>query len=344
VNLFGVTGVVLVLVVVLVLLLVAMTATVLVARARRLDRLHVRTDAAAAGLAAALDRRAAVVRAVAATAGPVALGEDDRRRVRTAARAVTAAGGGDLDGEREEAENGLTHALASLDTSALPADLAAELADAHARVSVARRVHNDAVRDTRALRGRRMVRWLHLAGTAPVPRYFEIAEPGPAVADAPKAAQDAVRVVVVDGEDRVLLFEGVDPARPAEAFWFTPGGGVRPGEDPREAVVRTLAEETGLRVDPDEVSKPLWVREVVFEVGDVSYAGCEVFHLVRAGGAERIDTAGFTEHEARTVRGHRWWTAAELAVTLDVVHPHQLADLLADPATLEPASGPLAIH
>jgi hypothetical protein len=31
-------------------------------------------------------------------------------------------------------------------------------------------------------------------------------------------------------------------------------------------------------------------------------------------------------------------------VTLDVVHPHQLADLLADPATLEPASGPLAIH
>jgi hypothetical protein len=37
-------------------------------------------------------------------------------------------------------------------------------------------VHNDAVRDTLALRSRRLVRWLHLAGTAPMPAYFEIAD------------------------------------------------------------------------------------------------------------------------------------------------------------------------
>jgi hypothetical protein len=44
-------------------------------------------------------------------------------------------------------------------------------------VVIARRVYNDAVRDTLALRSRRMVRWLRLAGTAAAPRYFEIAEP-----------------------------------------------------------------------------------------------------------------------------------------------------------------------
>ncbi|MEJ2886986.1 NUDIX hydrolase [Actinomycetospora aeridis] len=349
-TLLGPTGVLVVIVVTAVLLLVIVTGAVLVARARRLDRLHVRTDAAAAGLAAVLDRRAAVVRAIAATAGPIALPDADRRALRAAARAATAtraAGEGALDAGREEAENDLTRALASLDTAALPADLAAELADAHARVSVARRVHNDAVRDTRALRGRRMVRWLRLAGTAPVPRYFEIAEPGPdglpAEPPAVRVAQDAVRAVVVDGDGRVLLFEGVDPARPAETFWFAPGGGVRTGEDPVAAVVRTVGEETGLLVLPDQVRGPLWVREVVFEADGTTYAGRELFCSVHVPTGD-IDSSTFTEHEARTVTGHRWWTPAELAVTLDVVHPHQLPDLLADPRALEPGPVPLAIH
>ncbi|PVY97306.1 NUDIX hydrolase [Actinomycetospora cinnamomea] len=349
-TLLGTAGVLVVLLAVAVLLLVAVTAGVLIARARRLDRLHVRTDAAAAGLAAALDRRAAVVRAIAATAGPVAVGDADRRALRAAARAAEAAGAaGDavLDADRETAENDLTRVLARLDTGALPADLAAELADAQARVSVARRVHNDAVRDTRALRGRRMVRLLRLAGSAPMPRYFEIAEPGPdalpGMPATPRAAQDAVRVVVVDGEGRVLLFQGVDPVRPAETFWFAPGGGVDPGEEPWEAAARTLGEETGLAVDPAEVRGPLWVRDVVFDAAGVTYAGRELFHAVHVPSGE-IDTSGFTEHEARTVRGHRWWTPAELAVTLDVVHPHQLPDLLADPAALEPGPAPLAIH
>ena len=40
-------------------------------------------------------------------------------------------------------------------------------------------MHNDAVRDTLDLRSRRLVRWLRLAGTAPAPVYFEIADPQP---------------------------------------------------------------------------------------------------------------------------------------------------------------------
>ena len=43
--------------------------------------------------------------------------------------------------------------------------------------ALARRFHNDAVRDTLALRERRPVRWLKLGGRAPLPTYFEIAEP-----------------------------------------------------------------------------------------------------------------------------------------------------------------------
>ena len=88
----------------------------------------------------------------------------------------------------EVAENTLTRRLAAVDLAALPAALAAELADAEQSVLIARRVHNDAVRDTLDLRSRRLVRWLRLAGTAPVPAYFEIADPQPWQPPAPAPA------------------------------------------------------------------------------------------------------------------------------------------------------------
>ncbi|MFC4944584.1 NUDIX hydrolase [Pseudonocardia sp. GCM10023141] len=129
-----------------------------VSRVRRLHRLHRRLDAARAGLEAALRRRVALATA----AGVLPVGGVD-------------VGGVGLGPEREAAENALGRALAGLDRAG-PADLA-ELGDAERQVALARRVHNDAVRDTLGLRSRRMVRWLRLAGTAPMPAYFEIADP-----------------------------------------------------------------------------------------------------------------------------------------------------------------------
>ena len=70
----------------------------------------------------------------------------------------------------------LSAALARTDASRRPAALVAELADAETRVMIARRFYNDAVRDTRSLGERRLVRRLHLGGTAPLPQFFEIIE------------------------------------------------------------------------------------------------------------------------------------------------------------------------
>ncbi|MBC3192637.1 NUDIX hydrolase [Pseudonocardia sp. C8] len=154
-------------------------------RVRRLHRLHVRVDAARAGLGMALDRRVAVALRVADVLGP-----PGNRRVRAAATALAAGPALAPDGRdpagsreaRETAENVLTRQLAAVDPAGLPGGLAAELADAQQLVVLARRVHNDAVRDTRVLRSRRLVRWLRLHGSAPEPVYFEIADPEPPVA------------------------------------------------------------------------------------------------------------------------------------------------------------------
>jgi hypothetical protein len=133
--------------------------------ATRLDRLHVRTDAAWVALDAALCRRA---RAVTALNGSLTLC--------CAADAVLRAGG---NLARAEVENELGRLLAVLDRRGLEPAYSGRLADAEQRVVIARQVYNDAVRDTLALRSRRTVRWLRLAGTAAAPRYFDIAEVAP---------------------------------------------------------------------------------------------------------------------------------------------------------------------
>lgn len=137
-------------------------------RATRLHRLNIRVDLARTSLLAALDRRAVVARVIAASYPDQAL-----------AAALTAAADGAEDaepGDREPAENRLAMVLAQTDPEARPAALTAELADAQARVSIARRFYNDSVRDARTLGERRMVRFLRLGGHAELPEYFEISE------------------------------------------------------------------------------------------------------------------------------------------------------------------------
>ncbi|CAL4858330.1 NUDIX hydrolase [Microbacterium sp. MM2322] len=59
----------------------------------------------------------------------------------------------------------------------------------------------------------------------------------------------AAYAVVTDG-DRILLAHWNSPTRPA---WTMPGGGLDPGEDPMDAAVREVLEETGFHVELDGI-------------------------------------------------------------------------------------------
>ena len=179
------------------LLLAVLIAAVLTAwivlTLTRLDRLHARVDAAQAAMDAQLVRRAAAVQHLAEMPGsglPTELAE----RTAAAARTALAAPGGtgaDLQpaSERQRAENQVGHAISELAgyRDRLPPAAAGELAEAAARVLIARRFFNDAVRDTRTLRARRMPRLLHLAGRRELPQYFDIDDSSPFAADGGRA-------------------------------------------------------------------------------------------------------------------------------------------------------------
>ncbi|MCZ7439210.1 NUDIX hydrolase [Micromonospora sp. WMMC241] len=133
----------------------------------------------------------------------------------------------------------------------------------------------------------------------------------------------AARVLLVDADDRVLLFHGSDPARPGHRYWFTPGGGLDPGETPAECAARELTEETGLRLTPAELGTPVWSETIEFPFDGVWYRQEQEFFLARVPRWE-VDTAGFNAVERATVHGHRWWTAAELADTAERYYPPDL--------------------
>jgi hypothetical protein len=154
----------------------------------RLDRLHARVDGAWAALDAQLVRRAAALQHVAEspdsgapdrlrdpcdTAAKQALSVEDAKRSASV----------DVDqyrSRRQAAENTVGRMIGELADVAvmLHPVAAAELQEGAARVRVARRFYNDAVRDTRALRSRRMPRLLHLAGRRAMPQFFDIDDTG----------------------------------------------------------------------------------------------------------------------------------------------------------------------
>ncbi|MFZ1177357.1 MAG: NUDIX domain-containing protein [Mycobacterium sp.] len=312
--------------------------------ANRLDRLHVRYDLSWQALDGALARRAVVARAVAIDAYG---GASEGRRLAALADAAEGA----PRHARESCENELSAALAIVDPASLPSGLIAELADAEARVVLARRFHNDAVRDTLALRERFLVRTFRLGGTAALPSYFEIVERPHALAHGDHGVlshRTSARVVLLDDTGSVLLLCGSDPAIPddhAPRWWFTVGGEVRRGERLAEAAARELAEETGLRVTPADMVGPVWRRDEVFEFNGALIDSEEFFFVYRTRRFE-LSCAGRTELERRYIHGHRWCDAADIAQLValgQTVYPMQLSGLLTDAAALAGgrAPGPL---
>lgn len=118
---------------------------------------------------------------------------------------------------------------------------------------------------------------------------------------------------MIDGEERTLLFLDSDLGLdPVPHWWVTPGGGVDPGEDDRQAAVREIAEETGLRVDPSDLLGPVFTRRVLHGYSDKVVEQTETYLVLRTPAFE-VDTSNHTEEERLTVADIRWLPRADLA-------------------------------
>lgn len=137
----------------------------------RLRRLETRVARAWNALDTQLERRAGLAEALAREHAD-AMGEARARRLAAAAAETRAP----REGDREIAENALGRLLRELpaELPGVPPAMLRDLAGTTTRMSLARRFYNDGVRDTRALRRRRLPRLLRLRASRPMPRFFDI--------------------------------------------------------------------------------------------------------------------------------------------------------------------------
>jgi ADP-ribose pyrophosphatase YjhB (NUDIX family) len=140
-----------------------------------------------------------------------------------------------------------------------------------------------------------------------------------------RTPRKAARVAVLDPDGAVLLFRYDNPE--VGVHWALPGGGLEPGETPREGAARELREETGWG---DIVPGPLlctWEHD--FTRGTVPVRQHE--HIYVAFGPRR-PLAGdlVAAHQADAIQSGRWWAPGELAVAGEALWPPNLAGLLED--------------
>lgn len=141
--------------------------------------------------------------------------------------------------------------------------------------------------------------------------------------------RNTARAVMLDPQDRVLLFEFHLPAgfiaEGPRRFWATPGGEIEPHEDVYNALVREVAEETG-------IVGCIYGRELWFGSNVLTFKGepvktLERFFLVRSPTAT-LSTANWTDVEREVMRAHRWWTVEELLATAETIFPPRFGYLV----------------
>ena len=138
------------------------------------------------------------------------------------------------------------------------------------------------------------------------------------------------RVLLVNPADEVFLINThFDPELGLEPRWLTPGGGIDAGEGVREAAIRELFEETGLKISDSELGEVFWQTSGRWDWADGQnfHTFADHFYLLQVTDFE-LDNSGWTQDEHRDVLEHRWWDLAELKASGEPVSPPGLVEFL----------------
>lgn len=147
----------------------------------------------------------------------------------------------------------------------------------------------------------------------------------------PGQHRETARVILCKPNMEIFLLKThFDPEVGLPARWITPGGGVDAGETIAQAAIRELDEETGLKIQSEDLGDLILVSEGRWDWGDGKnhHTYADHFYLLKIDDFE-LDTSGWTQDEHRDVLEHRWWRLSDLKQSGELVGPPGLVDFLA---------------
>jgi tagatose 6-phosphate kinase len=136
------------------------------------------------------------------------------------------------------------------------------------------------------------------------------------------AHREAVRIICLDADGRILLQHWRDPAT-GDHLWEPPGGGVEEGEEPFAAARRELVEETGL--DPEQIRPENVAVHRDCQWKGRRWVGVEPFYLARFPGSQpAVKPAKLTPGEQQSLIEQAWVHWSELGTLTGRLEPPQL--------------------
>jgi colanic acid biosynthesis protein WcaH len=138
----------------------------------------------------------------------------------------------------------------------------------------------------------------------------------------------AIDLIVKDERGRVLL--GLRKNKPAQGYWFVPGGRIYKDERIAQALTRIGQEELGAALDIQSVAF-LGVYEHLYEDNVASIPGISTHYIISACQVQRIFK--LEDLPAAQHADWRFWEMAELMAS-ESVHPNTKAYFEEKPSTL----------
>jgi 8-oxo-dGTP pyrophosphatase MutT (NUDIX family) len=151
------------------------------------------------------------------------------------------------------------------------------------------------------------------------------------------------RLLILDPADRLLMISyaaphDLEPGR--RTFWFTPGGGIEPGESAEQAALREMEEEVGLTGLPllGEVARRSALNDMFLRA-----ALChERYFLVRAT-SDAFDTSRLAETDQDPVHAVRWWEIDALLMSDEIIIPRAILTVARQAVLTGPPARPVEI-